>query len=651
MPLLLFGLVLVGLAQMGLFFSVDLNARAPTGYLLMLALGFALFTLGSMGLWLHRRSTPGATGPEILSALPALTTRLRTPVGAGGMVVGIAAMVVLLAMLAAGSESASAIIFWVVARVAFSGPFWPLFPVAPLLIVSLPGRWLRSHSWDLLIVATLIGVFIAINAHDLRDWYYSAIGDEFLFYEHAKRIEDEGIVRPFSQEGVYNKHPVLNSVFQATVMRIFGDDYFGWTFSELLNAALTIPAIYLLGRVLGGRTAAIAAAAIFAFSHYVFAFSHTGYNNLSSLPVSAWSLAFFVLGWRNGNPLLLYAAGIIAGLGFYTHYSGRAILPVIILFSLTMGSPKRLLNLWPLALGFAIAILPTFVVEQEHVLTRMFGQVIGGYTEEVTGSLGQRLLDNASLNLPAFSYNATVHAYVYGPLMDPVSGFLAVLGLAFAIGHVRQSGYRLLLIWFAVAMFMTGIMSPYPHVAITRLLFVVPPLALLAGLAVGRSLEYLPVPKWRPPGHLPSLRATCVLAVLLPVILVLNLWQFWHLTPSVFPHSQEAVALGAFRSDDCGGDPARTVFVGHAVGDGSLMQQVLHSMDPNGARPKGIDHLELSQGTALPDPMSTCVVFVNPDTAESHRLQEELAHRYPDGRSIAFSNPSGINTVEIFSIE
>ena len=83
----------------------------------------------------------------------------------------------------------------------------------------------------------------------------------------------------------------------------------------------------------------------------------------------------FFLGWRNGNPLLLYVAGVIAGLGFYTHYSGRAILPIIVLFSLTMGSPKRLLPLWPLALGFALTVAPTFLLEQEGVLTRMFGQV------------------------------------------------------------------------------------------------------------------------------------------------------------------------------------------------------------------------------------------------------------------------------------
>ncbi len=493
--------------------------------------------------------------------------------------------------------------------------------------------------------------FIAINIYDLRDWYYSAIGDEYLFYEHSRRIIDEGIVRPFSQEGVYNKHPVMNSVFQASVMRVFGADYFGWKFSEVLNAVLTIPAIYLLGYLIGRRPAAVMAATIFACSHYVFAFAHTGYTNLSPLRVATWAIAMFFLGWRNGNPLLLYVAGVIAGLGFYTHYSGRAILPIIVLFSLTMGSPKRLLPLWPLALGFALTVAPTFLLEQEGVLTRMFGQVVGGYTEAVTGSAGQRIVDNAVLNLPAFSYSSTVHTYVYGPLMDPVSGLLAVLGIAFALGHVKEPSCRLLLLWFAVSMFMTGILSPYPHVAVKRLMFTVPPLALLAGLLVGRLWHGIPVQRLNMSPNLRSMAGAAFLAAVLPMILALNLWQFWHVTPSVFPHPQEAVALGAYHSNICGSDVQQTLFVGNAVGDGSLMQQIMASMDPEGPQPPGIDHADISQGTELPEPVPGCIVFINPGALEASMLQEELAQRYPDGQLVTFTNQSGTTTVEVFTRE
>ena len=48
-PLLLFGFIAAGLAQLGLYFSVELNTKAPLGYLLLLTTGVAAFALGSDG--------------------------------------------------------------------------------------------------------------------------------------------------------------------------------------------------------------------------------------------------------------------------------------------------------------------------------------------------------------------------------------------------------------------------------------------------------------------------------------------------------------------------------------------------------------------------------------------------------------------------
>ena len=648
--LLLIGFILAALAQLGLYFSVELNARAPIGYLFLLTIGVVAFALGSAGLWLRRTAIDDDSESLSLAGVTQTSwATIRSPLGLAGWVFGLVALFYLLAMLASGSESGNAVYVWVFSFAALALPFVPVADVAAWHVRSRLVAWLRQQTWDIAIVVALIAAFLVINLHDLQDWYYSAIGDEYLFYEHARRVVYEGIVRPFGQEGVYNIHPVMNSVFQAGVMRVFDADYLGWKFSETLNAAITIPAVYLLGHTLGGRRAAIVAAAVFASSHYLFAFAHTGYNNLSPLPVATWAIAVFVLGWKRQSPLLMYTAGLIAGLGFYTHYGARAVLPIIALFSLTMGNPRRFTYLWPLALGFAITVIPTFVVEQEAVLTRMFGQVVGGYSEVVTGSTGQRFLDNAVLNLPAFNYNSTVHTYVYGALMDPVSGLLAVLGVAFAIGHLKDPRWRLLLIWFAVAMFMSGILSPYPHVAVTRLLFAVPPLALLAGMLAGRLWEAIPFHQLRFPERYRLVTGVAVVATLLPVILALNLWQFWHVTPSMFPHSREAVALGAFRSEDCGGDLEKAAFVGNAVGEGSLMRQVLSSMYPDGPLPGRISHSELAIGSGLPDPLPECFVFLNPYADDALRLQQELARRYPDGWLLPFANPSGTTTVAIFA--
>ena len=637
------GVVAVVLAQAGLYFSIELNEKAPLGYLLLLATGVALFALGSAGLWSRRRGNDSTAAGDALQQVSPATIEWNYASTVAALT-GVLALTLLVVLLGAGSTWGWTLLPWGICLVAFAAPFISRFDLPDLSFRP----WLRRHYPDILMATGLTGLFLGLNIHDLGDWYYSAIGDEFLFFEHARHIAESGVSSPFSQEGVYNKHPVMSSVFQAISMRVFGVDYFGWTFSETLNAALTIPGIYLLGHALGGRKAAVVSASLFTFSHFIFAFSHIGYNNLSSLPVTVWSLALLVLGWKKDNALLLYAAGVIAGLGFYTHYAGRAAMPVMFLFALTAVGPRRLVALWPVAFGFALTVAPTFIVEQEQVLTRMFGQVVGGYSEVVTGSTGDRILNNIEINLPAFNYNSTVHSYVYGPLMDPVSAVLAVLGIGFALGHARAMSSRLLLIWFGVAVVMTGVLSPYPAVAITRLVFVVPPLVLLAGVFVSQAWHWA-APAFRMTASNARVAiAGGSVALLLSAALALNLWQFWHVTPSVYPHTPEAVAVGAFRSQYCGGVVSDTVFVGQATGEGSLLTQVLTTFDPVGPLPRRLDHDRTLASASLPDPVPRCVVFVNPGSPDARPLREELARRYPDGRVLNFSNPSRTTSVRLF---
>ena len=570
---------------------------------------------------------------------------LQSATGTIGIVIAVLAMAALLVPLSAGSESGYMLLPWIVALVACAAPFLPQWSFD----VSLPRAWLREHVWDILIVVSLSVLFIALVLYDIGHWYYSVIGDEFLFYEHAKHMTEEGISRPFSQEGVYGKHPVMSTITQATVMKMLGVDYFGWTFSEALNVIITIPGLYLLGYSIGGRKAAVVSAALFSVSHVMLAFSHVGYNNLTAIPVAVWSVALFVMGWRRGNPLLLYAAGIIVGLGFYTQYSGRAMLPVIGLFALTAAGPRRLLDLWPLVLGFVVTVAPTFLVEQEQLFTRSFNQVVGGYSEAVVGGAGDRILNNLEVNVPSFHYNSTVHTYVYGSLMDPVSAILAGLGIAYALGHVRVPALRLLLIWFGVAVLITGLMSPYPHVAITRLSFVLPPLALLAGVLAGQIGDAVSSRAAVISHQVSRILAPSALALLLVAVLALNLWQFWHKTPTVYPHKPEAVALGAFRSGHCAEDTQGTVLVGVATDDGSLTQKMWASIYTDWPLPRRLNHDQIAPDAEGFDPPPRCVIFVNPTEPESSALRERLTYLYPDGQTVNFSNPSGTTTVAIFA--
>ena len=357
-PLLVIGTALVIVGQI---VFVGSDAETPPAFgVLLLALGWALFTLGALTLRNGKKETwAGASdsAPESTDDDNAGRDRRRMIAA-----LGIATLAMTLTRLAYGATTGWDVVPWLISLAAVAALFVPCLTLPPFLRVAVAERTraLRASllalvrtAWiDAALVVALMGIFIGLNAHDLSSWRYSVVGDEYAFFFGASEILDGGLTRPFNQNGVYDRHPVMDIAYQAAVMKIFGGDHVGWVLSSLIAAALAIPGVYLLGYLLGGRKAAAVSATLFASSHYLFAFSHLGYNTLHALPVIVWSLAFFVLGLRRGNPLWLYLAGVVAGFGLYTIFSARILLPVMLAFILL--NPARLALLrrsWPRGTG------------------------------------------------------------------------------------------------------------------------------------------------------------------------------------------------------------------------------------------------------------------------------------------------------------
>lgn len=625
------GVAVAALGQLGLL-AADPRADAPGLGLAALALGAILFALGS----LHRPDGDPDDGLPLASVpTPWPVFRGTVPAVSGG--VGLVLALVLLARLLRGSDTGGDLLLWAAALVALGVPFARRF--------AMP-RWgvARRVAPDVLAVVALVVVFVALNVHDLGDAYYSAIGDEYAFFVEARGILEDGVERPFSQAGVYGKHPVLGSAYQALVMAVLGGDNAAWRMASVLSVALAVPAVYIVGLSLHGRGVALVAAVLLVASHYLLAYAHTGYNNVHALAPAAWAVALFVLGARRGDPLLLYAAGVVAGLGFYTYFSARAALPIIVLFALTMRPwPRGILGLWPAALGSVLAVGPMLVVSRWDVVSRMLAEAPGGYSSAVSGPAGERIVANLSKNLAAFNHNPDIFHYVSGPLLDPVTAVLAVLGVGLAASRLSDPRYRLPLVWLAVAMVASGVLSPYPGVAISRLSFALPPMALLAGLAASRLWASVPVPRGPTARRWAGAGLVAALAV---VVLVLNARQFWVETPSVFPLTPEAVAIGAMRSGACGDEPARVVFVGRQTAP--LLRPALASYDPDGAPPRLLDHddMDADGGLVLGD--ARCVVFVDPAAPEARAALAWLSDRYDDAEVRSFTDGPGGTVVAVW---
>ena len=363
-PLLLIGTALVIVGQI---VFVRSDAETPPAFgVFLLTFGWTLFTLGSLTLRNAKEETWAGASDSAPESDDDNDGRDRRRMLAA---LGIVTLAMTLTRLAYGATTGWDVLPWLISLAAVAALFIPRLTLPAFLRVGVVERTralrasllvlVRAVWIDVAVVAALMGLFIGLNAHDLSSWRYSVVGDEYAFFFGASEIFDGGLTRPFNQNGVYDRHPVMDIAYQAAVMKVLGGDHVGWVLSSLLAAALAIPGVYLLGYVLGGRKVAAISAMLFASSHYLFAFSHLGYNTLHALPVIVWSLAFFVLGLRRGDPLWLYLAGVVAGFGIYTIFSARILIPVMLAFLLL--SPARFALLrrsWPVGLGFAMAALP-----------------------------------------------------------------------------------------------------------------------------------------------------------------------------------------------------------------------------------------------------------------------------------------------------
>ena len=605
----LWPLLTLGLVGIVIIFISD----APSIYAVAVALG----TLGvAVGVRVSSMSTGSAS-------LRVPIIRIRDPRTIFWSL-GAALNLFLLVRVLTGPTNGYDIALWAVGIAAFGAPF--------VNLDSLRSLEFRPPLIDAAIVVGLMAACIALHAHDLRDWYYAAIGDDIGFFLRVREILEDGIRQPFALDGMYGHSPMLNSVYQAFVTWIFGGDGWGWKFSSVLSVAVTVPAIYWLGRLFAGRIAGLVAAAILLSSHYVMAFTHIGYTHMEALPVTAWALLAFIIGTRTKSAPVLFASGVLAGLALYTALPARVVFPLFIAWVvISRVSLRQLYALWPVALGFTICALPFLAENRLDTFLVMGLDTISPssrYGSEIGNPLS-RIMDNLERNLLVWWWNDHTSHYTSGSLLDAVSGILAVLGIGIAVGKWRQWD-KLLIAWLILTMISTALLSPYDYVPLTRMHATVIPLALLAGVGVSECLN------WIKGYHRYKYVAV---GALLIVILALNVWRFQVATPNALPrYTPESVAIKAWHSDECGSDND-TLFIGR---DGHLMDLVLLTYIPEGERPRVIEY---EDPLVLP-PWPACKIFFRPDDPQARQRLAILSDVFGKQPTVV-SNPSGYMSVEV----
>lgn len=381
-----------------------------------------------------------------------------------------------------------------VGALAHSTAYWVLIP-SLIVSVILLGIALRDFTgaagganvdrWSLGEWAFLIGMlgaFVALNTHDLRDWMYAYWGDEWPFYALAKGIASGAGADPFSQHGVFGIHPIMDSLYQALLMRIVGVDVTGWRASSVLAAALPIIPLYGIGRQFGGPALAGASAIFYAGCPLLWAFCHIGYNNNDPIFAMCVAAALCYRGIRTGVPINLCASGAFAGACWYSIFTGRLMIVVLVLVLLTewgggiRGCMRRILATLS---GFALVVLPLLLDNGLRTLGAMshntpLSQGLVG------GMLGGQVGRNTLRACYAFLYSTAHDHYTAGAVFDPLSATALCIGIALALRNWRHPVSRLLLCWFLVTLFLTTPLNDTDAVSATRSMVIVPPAALLS---------------------------------------------------------------------------------------------------------------------------------------------------------------------------
>jgi 4-amino-4-deoxy-L-arabinose transferase-like glycosyltransferase len=412
-----------------------------------------------------------------------------------------------------------------------------------------------THALELAALVAVVAAFLAIVVRDLDSWRFAFIGDEGVFYDHAQQIIRGERVNWFSQRaGAYAEHPVLTSAYQALTMKVFGSEYFGWKMASVIAIAITLPSFYWLLRETLGPRVAVFGTLFLGASHYLYAYAHTGYDNIFSLFPTTAALALMASGLKRSSYALLFAAGVCAGMGFYTYYSSRATMAIIAVALLCLG--RRGLRpgvIAAIGAGFVVFVLPLFAVDQWEVIDRMLDRSASNSDDPLI----KRLAGNLPRTLFPFNFQRSNQHYVAGALMDSVSVTFAVAGFALALRRIRDEGHRRLLIWYAGAATVVGLLYNEEFVAISRLHYALPPIAAFSAVALDRLVAAAAVAVRRPQIEWTLTAGT--LAVMAPLLFVVNVQHFTGYSAHRFPTIPETVILREFRSDVCDGQPLRNV--------------------------------------------------------------------------------------------
>jgi hypothetical protein len=356
-----------------------------------------------------------------------------------------------LALYAAGGYSRTMLALWLGSVFSFIAFF-----------ESRTTRMPRPAFRDVIIPISLGALFIPLYLVGSHAWPFQVNSDEIVVMTASERWGSKAGADPFGVSDLF-QFPALLFIVWGKLGQLIGDIDLGTM--RLVHGAfglVTIAASYALFRQLVPRQWAVFAAIVLGLSHSFFMLSRMAYRENTAVLVEIVALALLLQGLRREAMAPTFLGGLVAGLGYYVYYPGRAAIAVwlVFLFCLAVFFRKD----WPLrklsrfglvaATGFVLMVGPIFIAERKappesvgHFRTELLlfpegRELQKGWVSASSEWEGVRT--NVVNGLTTFNNNTVDHSWLYANyghgFVDPLAGGLLWLGVAITVVALIRRG-------------------------------------------------------------------------------------------------------------------------------------------------------------------------------------------------------------------
>ncbi len=377
--------------------------------------------------------------------------------------------------------------------------------------------WLHGHRLELwgLATLTLIALLLRITAVDI--WPWAIAGDEGSMGLEAVRVINGELRSPFVTGWL--SHPTLYFFLLSVPVRLFGQGIFGLRLISVLVGTATVPALYVLGRQLYGRTVGLVAAATLTILALHIHFSRLAINNTSDLLMAITAFALLHSGLRRGRTDRFLLAGLVTGFSLY-FYTGARLIPLLMagfavlwLIRYPDARDQRLKGLLVMFGAFLVVSLPLLRHFQTHPHDFMarwvqVGILPNNWLAQEAIRLGKPITTvladqfrRAFLGFVALPDNNGFYGARTRPYLDSISASLLILGLIYSAWRAKEPRFALLHIWFWSVVVLGGALTTSPPNA-ARMLAAIPAACLLIAIALQQLARELaaqlrsPLVKW-----------------------------------------------------------------------------------------------------------------------------------------------------------